>query len=149
MTKTLQILFIFVLGIIVLLWFADLFLAIPVDIADQSLTTNNAENYEGIKNEHVSRSLLTLIYILPTVVLLFLTIKSIREKNKRLFYWTFLIGLTLFQIIPTLGLFNVSKSAPSFFRPILALLWLILLMGQIASIYKIFKNNKSFNNKLS
>ena len=56
--------------------------------------------------EIMKSRLRTLIDAILTIVLLAMTIKSMKPKNERLFYWTYLIGFTIFQIISFAGLLS-------------------------------------------
>ena len=100
MTRTLQILFILTLGLIVVFWFGDLFMGTPADVSDRAVTKGWADDRTMYEAEKAKSRLWTLLYAIPTIILLTMTIKSIRQKNELMFYWTFLIGLTIFQIIP-------------------------------------------------
>jgi hypothetical protein len=145
-TKTLQILFTLTLGLVLVFWIADIFLGIPAQLSDRSSTEGWFDDRPRYEIEKIKSLLLTLIYAIPTITLLSLTIKSIRQKNGRLFYWSFFIGLTIFQSLPVFGLFNTKGQAPTFIKPILITLFFILLIGQVYSIYQI-KNDKSLKSK--
>ena len=92
MTKALQILFILTLGLILIFWFGDLFMGTPADVSDRAVTEGWADDRTMYEAEKVKSRLWTLLYALPTIILLTMTIKSIRQKNELMFYWTFLIG---------------------------------------------------------
>ena len=143
MTKTLQILFILILGLILTFWLGDLIWGTPVDVADKAITEGWSQDNVRYEAEKSNSRLWTLIYAIPTLILLYMTIKSIQQNNNRFFYWTFLIGLTLFQIIPTTGLLSKESQDPSFIRPILITLFIIFIGGQIFSVYRIAKIKKS------
>lgn len=145
MTRTLQILFILTLGLILLFWFGDLFMGTPADVSDRAVTEGWADDRTMYEAEKMKSRLWTLIYAIPTIILLTMTVKSIRQKKERLFYLTFLIGLTIFQIIPVVGLLNDKAKDPPFIKPVLLVFFLTFLIGQIFSIYRIVKINKADN----
>lgn len=145
MTRTLQILFILTLGLILLFWFGDLFMGTPADVSDRAVTEGWADDRTMYEAEKMKSRLWTLIYAIPTIILLTMTVKSIRQKKERLFYLTFLIGLTIFQIIPVVGLLNDKAKDPPFIKPVLLIFFLTFLIGQIFSIYRIVKINKADN----
>ncbi len=141
-TRTLQILFIIAIGLIVIFWLGDLLGGLPAKVSDRAITEGWAEDANLYKSELIKARFYTLYYAIPAIILLTLTIKSVINENYKLFYWTFLIGLTLFQIIPTLGLFNVTNSDPSFFKPVLAVIFFLFLMGQLFSVFRLYNWRK-------
>lgn len=137
MTKTLQILFILILGIILIFWVGDLFLGTPAKVSDRAISEGWAEDSDRYKTELIISRLRSLLYAIPTIFLLVLTIKSYRRRKHKLFFVVFLIGLTLFQIVPAFGLYKVTDGDSTFFRPLLVVLFILFLTGQIISIYKL------------
>jgi len=138
-TKKLQLLFIFTLLLILIFWFGDLFLGTPAKVSDNAITEGWADDDAHSNSELINARLLSLIYAIPTLLLLLLTIKSYRLKDYKLFFGTFLFGMTLFQIISVFGFFKVTDNAPGFLRPVLAVLFILFLAGQIVSVYKLYK----------
>jgi len=141
--KALQILFTLSLGIILVFWLGDLFLVTPADLSDRAITEGWAEDRTMYKAETTKSRLLTLIYAIPTIFLLTSTIKSIKQKNELMFYWTLLIGLTIFQIIPVAGLLIDKINDPPFIFPAILTLFTIFISGQIFSIIRIIKLMKA------
>lgn len=117
MTRTLQILFILTLGLILIIWLGDLFMGTPADVSDRAVTEGWADDRTMYEAEKVKSRLWTLLYAIPTIILLAMTIKSIRQKNELMFHWTLLIGLTIFQIIPIAGLLSDKANDPPFIVP--------------------------------
>jgi hypothetical protein len=143
LTKALQILFILTLGLILVFWFGYLFIGIPADVSDRALTEDWADNNTMYKSEIMKSQLWTLLYAIPTIILLTATFISIRQKSELIFYWTFLIGLTIFQIIPVAGLLSDKANDPSFIIPVLSTFFFIFISGQIFSVFKIIKLTKT------
>ena len=139
LTRTLQILFIFVLGLILVFWLGDVFIGIPVDVSDQAISKGWAEDYEKYEAAKRKARITTLLYALPTISLLIITIKSIKQKSTELFYWTFLAGLTFFQILPVAGLLKGKGQKPQFIFLSLVIFFVLFASGQIFSIYRIIK----------
>jgi heme A synthase len=145
LTKALQILFILTLGIILIFWLGDLFMGTPADVSDRAVTEGWADDRTMYEAEKVKSRLWTLLYAIPTIILLTMTIKSIRQKNELMFYWTLLIGLTIFQIIPVAGLLSDKTNNPSFIVPVILAFFSIFISGQIFSIFRIIKLTKGDN----
>ncbi len=143
MTKALQILFILTLGLILIFWLGDLFIGTPADVSDRAVTEGWADDRTMYEAEKVKSRLWTLLYAIPTIILLTMTIKSIRQKNELMFYWTLLIGLTIFQIIPVTGLQSVKTNGPPFIVPVILTLFSIFIGGQIFSVFRIVKLSKT------
>ena len=143
MTKTLQILFILTLGLILIFWFGDLFMGTPADVSDRAVTEGWADDRTMYEAEKVKSRLWTLLYAIPTIILLTMTIKSIRQKNELMFYWTLLIGLTLFQIIPVAGLLSDKANNPPFIVPVILTFFSVFISGQIFSVFRIIKLTKT------
>ncbi len=143
MTKALQILFILTLGLILIFWFGDLFMGTPADVSDRAVTEGWADDRTMYEAEKVKSRLWTLLYAIPTIILLTMTIKSIRQKNELMFYWTFLIGLTIFQIIPVAGLLSDKANDPPFIVPVISTFFFIFISGQIFSVIRIVKLKKA------
>jgi hypothetical protein len=139
LTKALQILFTLTLGLILVFWLGDLFLGTPADVSDRAVTEDWADDRTRYEAEKMKSRLWTLVYAIPTIILLTATVKSIRQKNELMFYCTFLIGLTIFQIIPVAGLLNDKSNDPPFIIPIIITFFLIFISGQIFSVFKIVK----------
>lgn len=134
------------LGMILIFWCGNFFFSIPAKISDRAITEGWAQDSGRFKSELTNSRLLSLLYSIPTISLFVLTIKSYRRRNDKLFFKTFLFGLTLFQIIPTFGLFRVTEADPDLFRPILAVLFILFLVGQVISIYKLYELRHSNHN---
>lgn len=117
-------------------------MGVPANVTDRAVTDGWIEDNSRYEGEKVESRLLTLIYAIPTILLLLMTIKSIKQKNERLFYWTFLIGLTIYQIIPVVGLLSDNSQDPAFIRPILLTFFTVFLGGQILSVYRIARNRE-------
>lgn len=147
MTRTLQILFILTLGLILIFWIGDLTMGVPANVTDRAVTDGWIEDNSRYEDETFESRLLTLIYAIPTILLLLMTIKSLKQKNERLFYWTFLIGLTIYQIIPVVGLLSDNSQDPPFIKPILLTFFTVFLGGQILSVYRIVKTRKIAESK--
>ena len=143
MTKTLQILFILTLGLILIFWLGDLFMGTPADVSDRAVTEGWADDRVMYDLEKVKSRLWTLLYAIPTIIMFALTIKSIRQKNELMFYWTFLISLTIFQIIPVAGLLSDKANDPPFIVPVISTFFFIFLSGQIFSVNRIVKLTKT------
>jgi heme A synthase len=139
LTKALQILFTLTLGLILVFWLGDLFLGTPAAVSDRAVTEDWANDGKRYATEKMKSRLWTLVYAIPTLILLTATVKSIRQKNELLFYRTFLIGLTIFQIIPVAGLLKDKSNDPPFILPIILTFFLIFTSGQIFSVLKIVK----------
>ena len=139
LTKALQILFTLTLGLILVFWFSDLFLGTPADVSDRAVIEDWADDGKRYAAEKMKSRLWTMVYAIPTLILLTATVKSIRQKNELLFYRTFLIGLTIFQIIPVAGLLKDKSNDPPFILPIILTFFLIFTSGQIFSVLKIVK----------
>jgi hypothetical protein len=143
LTKALQILFTLTLGLILVFWLGDLFLGTPADVSDRAVTEDWANDGKRYATEKMKSRLWTLVYAIPTLILLTATVKSIRQKNELLFYRTFLIGLTIFQIIPVVRLLKDKSNDPPFIFPIILTFFLIFISGQIFSVLKIVKITKA------
>lgn len=143
MTKGLQILFTLTLGLILVFWFGDLFMGTPTDVSDRAVTEGWADDRTMYEAEKVKSRLWTLLYAIPTIIMLTLTIKSIRQKNELMFYWTLLIGLTIFQIIPVAGLLSDKANDPPFIVPVISTFFFIFIIGQIFSVIRIVKLTKT------
>ena len=143
MTKGLQILFILTLGLTLIFWLGDLFMGTPADVSDRAVTEDWADNSTMYESEIMKSRIWTLLYAIPTIILLTTTIISIRQKNEFLFYWTFLIGLTIFQIIPVAGLLSDKANDPPFVIPVISTFFFIFISGQIFSVFRIIKLTKS------
>jgi len=143
LTRLLQILFILILGLILLFWIGDLFMGIPASMGDRAVIEGWADDRTMYDTEKMKSWLWTLVYAIPTIILLTATIKSIRQKNEQLFYWTFLIGVTIFQIIPIMGLLSNKAKDPPFIIPIILTFFIIFVSGQIFSVFRIVKIRKS------
>lgn len=142
MTKALQILFILTLGLIIVFWFGDLLMGTPAEISDRAVTEGWAEDKTRYEEEKLKSRFWTLIYAIPTIILLTLTVISIRGKNELMFFCVLLIGLTIFQIIPLAGLINKEAKDPLYIISVFLILFFIFLSGQILSIIKIVKFTK-------
>jgi hypothetical protein len=96
------------------------------------------------KSEKIKIQIITLICVISAISLLVLTILAIKKKKERLFFWTFLLGLTLFQKIPIIGLVNSNdgENGPDFIRPLLVAIFLLFLGGQIFSVNKLIKKRQ-------
>ncbi len=143
MTKALQILFILILGLILIFWLGDLFMGTTADVSDRAVTEDWADDTIMYEAEKVKSRLWTLLYAIPTIILLTITIKSIRQKNEPMFYWTLLIGLTFFQIIPVAGLLSDETNDPPFIVPVILTFFSIFISGQIFSVIRIVKLTKA------
>jgi heme A synthase len=143
LTKALQILFTLTLGLILVFWLGDLFLGTPADVSDRAVTEDWANDGKRYAAEKMKSRLWTLVYAIPTLILLNATVKSIRQKNELLFYRTFLIGLTIFQIIPVAGLIKDKSNDSPFIFPIILTFFVIFTSGQIFSVLKIVKLTKT------
>ena len=143
MTKTLQILFTLTLGLILIFWVGDLFTGTPADVSDRAVTEGWADDRTMYEAEKVKSRLWTFLYAIPTIILLTMTIKSIRQKNELMFYWTLLIGLAIFQLIPIAGLLGDKANTPPFIVPISLTFVSILISGQIFSVFRIIKLTKA------
>ncbi|MBW7867643.1 MAG: hypothetical protein H3C31_04890 [Brumimicrobium sp.] len=142
LTKALQILFILILGLILFFWIGDLLMGIPAKISDRAVTEGWAEDRTMYEAEKAKSRFWTLLYVIPTIILLIMTIMSIRRKNELVFYWTFLIGLTIFQIIPVAGLLSNKTNNPPFIIPVIFTFFFIFISGQIFSVIRIVKLTK-------
>lgn len=121
-------------------------MGIPADITDRSLTEGWVDNSVMYEAEKARSRLRTLLYAIPAIMLGFFAIKAIKQKNERLFYWTFLAGLTLFQVIPVTGLLSAKgQDHPLLIRPLLWTFFLAFLAGQVYSVYRIITTNKAGN----
>lgn len=143
LTKTLQILFILTLGLILVFWFGDFIMGTPAQVSDKAVTEDWVDNTTMYEAEILKSRLWTLLYAIPTIILLTMTIKSIRQKNELMFYWTLLIGLTVFQIIPVAGLLSDKANDPSFIVPVISTFFFIFISGQIFSVIRIVKLTKA------
>ncbi len=139
MTKALQILFTLTLLLILVFWLGDLFLGTPADVSDRAVTEDWADDEKRYAAEKMKSRLWTMVYAIPTLILLTATVKSIRQKNEIMFYRTFLIGLTIFQLIPVAGLIKDKSNDPPFIFTIILTFFLIFISGQIFSVLKIVK----------
>ncbi len=126
-----------------MVWIVDIFIGTSATVSDIAVTEGWAEDLAKYEVEKIKFRFRTLYYAIPSILLLSLTIMAIRQKNERLFYWTFLIGLTLFQIIPVLGLINNDEREPSFIKPILLTFFTFFLMGQLFSAFRLVKFRNS------
>ncbi|MFA9188179.1 hypothetical protein [Flavobacterium magnesitis] len=115
----------------------------PTDVTDRAVTEGWADDRTMYEAEKVKSELWTLLYALPTIILLAMTIKSIRQKNELMFHWTLLIGLTIFQIIPIAGLLSDKANDPPFIVPIILTFFTIFISGQIFSVIRIVKLTKT------
>jgi len=143
LTKTLQILFTLTLGLILIFWLGDLFMGTPADVSDRAVTEGWADDRTMYEAEKAKSRLWTLLYAIPTIILLTTTIKSIRQKNELMFYWTLFIGLTIFQIIPVAGLLSDKTNDPPFIVPAILTFFTIFISGQIFSVFRIIKLTKT------
>jgi hypothetical protein len=115
----------------------------PADVSDRAVTEGWADNRTMYEAEKVKSRLWTLLYAIPTVIMLTLNIKSIRQKNELMFYWTLLIGLTIFQITPVAGLLSDKTNDPPFIIPVISTFFCIFISGQIFSVIRIVKLTKT------
>jgi hypothetical protein len=115
----------------------------PADVSDRAVTEGWADDRTMYEAEKVKSRLWTLLYAIPTIILLTMTIKSIRQKNELMFYWTLLIGLTLFQIIPVAGLLSDKANNPPFIVPVILTFFSVFISGQIFSVFRIIKLTKT------
>lgn len=122
-------------------------MGIPADVSDRAVTEDWVDNGTMYESEKMKSRLWTLVYAIPTIILLTATVKSMRQKNEILFYWTFLIGLTILQIIPVAGLVSDKPNTPAFIIPVILTVFLIIIIGQIFSVYKIVKITKEIQLK--
>jgi hypothetical protein len=113
------------------------------DVSDRGVTEGWVDDRTMYEAEIMKSRFWTLIYAIPTIILLTTTVKSIRQKNERLFYLTLLIGLTIFQIIPVFGLLSDKAKDPPFIVPLLLTFFLIFISGQLFSVFKIVKLRNS------
>lgn len=143
MTRTLQILFVLTLLVILIFWVGDFFIGTPVEVSDRA----GSEGWVGDRNrvdaEILKARLRTFLYAIPIVLLVLTTIKSIRQKNELLFYWTLLIGTSILQILPIAGLVIIKNSEPSFLDYTVVALFFLFTAGQIFSVVRIRKLRKS------
>lgn len=137
MTKLLQILFIFTLVLILLFWLGDQFMGIPASVSDRAITENWADNSTLYETEKLNAQLWSLLYAIPTLILITATLISIIRKSELAFYCTFLFGLTLFQTIPIAGLIKHKANTPSFIVTLALIIFSILIIGQFFSLLKI------------
>ena len=124
-------------------WLGDLFMGTPADVSDRAVTEGWADDRTMYEAEKVKSRLWTLLYAIPTIILLTMTIKSIRQKNELMFYWTLLIGLTIFQIIPVAGLLSDKANDPPFIIAVILTFFSIFISGQIFSVIRIVKLTKA------
>jgi len=115
------------------------------EVSDRAVTEGWAEDRTMYEAEKTKSRLWTLLYAISTIILLITTIKSIRQKNELMFYWTLLIGLTVFQIIPIAGLLSDKTNDPPFIVPAILTLFTIFISGQIFSVLKILNLKKRDN----
>src|SRR5690606_6992921 len=113
--------------LILIIWLGDLFMGTPADVSDRAVTEGWADDRTMYEAEKVKSRLWTLLYAIPTIILLAMTIKSIRQKNELMFHWTLLIGLTIFQIIPIAGLLSDKANDPPFIVPIILTFFTIFI----------------------
>jgi len=111
-------------------------------VSDQAIMEGWLEDNERFEREIRDHRFRTLIYALPALGLLVLTVLSVRKKHDQLFYWTFLTGLTLLQVIPLSGLINEDENEPRFIEPILIITVTLLFIGQFFSAVKIIRTRK-------
>ena len=114
-------------------------MGIHTDVSDRAVTEGWADDRATYEVEKVKSLLWTLLYVIPTIILLTITIKSIRQKNELMFYWTLIAGLTIFQIIPVAGLLSDKSSNPQFIVPTIVTFFFIFICGQVFSLFKIIK----------
>lgn len=146
LTKTLQIVFILTLGLILIFWFGDFIWGTEAEVSDRAVTEGWADDRTMYENEKMKLRLWTLFYGIPIIILLNFTIKSLKQRKELMFYWTLLIGLTIFQIIPVAGLLSDKANDPPFILPTIWTLFAIFLSGQVFSVFRIIKLTKT-NNK--
>jgi len=115
----------------------------PADVSDRAVTEGWADDRTMYDAEKAKSRFWTLLYAIPAIILLTMTIKSIRKKNELMFYWTLLIGLTFFQIIPVAGLLSDKTNNPPFIVPATLMLFTIFISGQIFSVFRIIKLTKT------
>jgi drug/metabolite transporter (DMT)-like permease len=142
LTRSLQVLFILTLGLILFFWIGDFFLGVPAEISDSGSTEHWGDDKALYESEKLKLRLWTLIYAIPTLVLLITTVKSIRHKNELLFYWSFLIGLSFFQILPIAWFFSEKENDPPFIIPVMTIFFSIFTIGQVISVIRILKLRK-------
>ncbi len=117
------------------------------DVSDRAVTEDWADNTTMYETEILKSRLWTLVYAIPTLILLALTLKAIRQKNELMFYWAFLTGLTIFQIIPVAGLLSDKANDPPFIIPVTSTFFFIFISGQIFSVIRIVKLTKTKQRK--
>ena len=147
MIKTLQIIFITILGLLITFWIGDLFLGTPADIKDRGINEGWYEDIEKYKAEIIKSRVRTLFYAIPAIILLFLTLISMKQNNEQKFYWTFLVGLSIFQILPIAGLLNINSESSLFMICFLLTSYISFAIGQLFSIYKILESRKIYSTK--
>jgi len=118
-------------------------MGIPADVSDTAITEGWADDRMMCEAKKVKSRLWTLLYAVPTIILLTMTVISNRQKNELLFYWTFFIGLTIFQIIPVAGLLSYKANEPPFLIPIILTFFSVFISGQMFSVFRIIKLTKS------
>jgi len=99
------------------------------------------------KEEIIKSRARTLLYAIPAIILLFLTFISMKQNNKQKFYWTFLVGLSIFQILPIAGLLNINSESSLFMICFLLTSFISFAIGQLFSIYKFLESRKIYSTK--
>jgi hypothetical protein len=117
----------------------DLSLGVPAEISDRASMEGWGDDRALYESEKMKSWLWSLIYVLPAIVLLITTVKSIRQKNELLFYCSFLIGLTFFQILPIAWFFSNKENDPPFIIPVMTIFFSIFTIGQVFSVMRIQK----------
>ena len=134
MTKALQILFGAVVSGLLLLWLGHFVVGIPSEGSD----ADAALQADVLETRLVSLA----VGGIPLIVLLLLTGKAYRQQSSRLFYWTFLLGLSYFQVVPVLVIYHGQTTkpllAPGVYQGIVGAFWL-LLAGQLGTGYQLYQ----------
>lgn len=114
-------------------------MGIPASVSDRAITENWADNSTLYATQKLNAQLGSLLYAIPTLILLTATVISITRKSELVFYCTFLTGLTLFQIVPITVLIKQKANTPTLIVNAALIFFSILIIGQVLSGFKIAK----------
>jgi hypothetical protein len=82
MKRKIQLIFIFVLILVLLFWVGDLILGVPAQVSDRAATEGWVDNRELFEAEITKSRLYTLGYAIPALVLFIVLVKGILKEKK-------------------------------------------------------------------
>lgn len=139
MTRAIRILFLAVLSTLLLLWVGNLAMGIPAEMSDDPKMEGLSGEDPVFQEAVLQARFASLVVGVPLLLLLVLTIKSYRQRNDWLFFWVLLIGLSLFQVVPVLAIYQGHTTEPLLlYQGIVSVFW-VLAAGQLLACYQLYQ----------